>query len=374
MYIAGGVELKRYFVAPGRINIIGEHTDYNEGFVMPAAIDKYVLLSIEKNGNGRIHLSSMGREPVSFEESVIEKTGDWSDYLKGIIWILKNKLDAKFGGMDIDIRSSLPEGAGLSSSAALEVALIVALNSVFDLKLSETQLYNYAQEAENDFVGVKCGIMDQFTAVMGRRNKAIFLDTLKMQYEYVPLELGDYTLLVFDSKVHHSLSRGAYNSRREEARKALEILGRSSYREVSMVDLFPNKGKMGDLYYRRALHVVSENMRVLESMKILSNSNFENLGRLLIQSHESLALDYEVTCEETDFIVDTLREMKGVSGARMIGAGFGGSVLALCEKTEEKKIVEVVKTRYKEKFAIDIDCYEVRPSDGAREVEASFSL
>jgi galactokinase len=141
-----------------------------------------------------------------------------------------------------------------------------------------------------------------------------------------------------------------------------------------MIDLFPNRGKLGDLYYRRALHVVSENMRVLEAMKMMSNSNFENLGRILIQSHESLALDYEVTCEETDFIVDTLREIGGVSGARMIGAGFGGSVLALCEKIEMKKIVEVMKIRYKERFGIDLDSYEVRPSDGAREVDATFPL
>ena len=374
MYNVGGVVLKRYFVAPGRINVIGEHTDYNEGFVLPVAIDKYVLLSVEKTSGSRITLSSMGREPVSFDESRIEKTGDWSDYLKGVLWVLKDQLGTEFGGMNIEIHSNLPEGAGLSSSAAVEVAMIVALNSSFNLKLDETELYKYAQMAENEFVGVKCGVMDQFAAVMGKKDKAIFLDTLEMRYEYVPLELGDYTFLVFDSKVHHSLSRGGYNTRREEARKALEILGKSSYRDVSMVDLFPNRARLGELYYRRALHVVSENMRVLESVKIMSNSNFENLGRLLIQSHESLALDYEVSCDENDFIVNTLKEMKGVSGARMIGAGFGGSVLALCEREEEKKIVEVMKTRYKERFGMDLDSYEVRTSDGAREVDSSFSL
>ncbi|MBN2219853.1 MAG: galactokinase [Kosmotogaceae bacterium] len=366
--------MKRYFVAPGRVNVIGEHTDYNQGFVMPVAIDKYVLLSIELTDGSVIALSSIGRAPVSFREESIEKTGDWSDYLKGVFWVLKDKLGVDFGGMNVEIVSSIPEGAGLSSSAALEVALILALNSVFGLKLEDKELYSYAQQAENEFVGVQCGIMDQFAAVMGKKDKAIFLDTLELRHEYVPLELGEYTFVVFDSKVHHSLSSGNYNNRRAEANKALEILGKNSYREVSMVDLFPNRNKLGDLYYRRALHVVSENMRVLEAMKIMSNSNFENLGRILIQSHESLALDYEVTCEETDFIVDTLRELKGVSGARMIGAGFGGSVLALCEMIEEKKIVEVMKIRYKERFGIDLDSYEVRPSDGAREVDASFSL
>ncbi|MGD9907177.1 MAG: galactokinase [Mesotoga sp.] len=370
----GGVALKRYFVAPGRVNVIGEHTDYNQGFVMPVAIDKYVLLSIERTDENVIALSSAGREPVSFREESIEKTGDWSDYLKGVFWVLKDNLGVDFGGMKIKISSSIPEGAGLSSSAALEVALILALNSVYELKLGDKELYSFAQQAENEFVGVQCGIMDQFAAVMGKKDTAIFLDTLEMRHEYVPLELGEYTFVVFDSKVHHSLSSGNYNTRRAEANKALEILGKNSYREVSMIDLFPNRGKLGDLYYRRALHVVSENMRVLEAMKMMSNSNFENLGRILIQSHESLALDYEVTCEETDFIVDTLREIGGVSGARMIGAGFGGSVLALCEKIEMKKIVEVMKIRYKERFGIDLDSYEVRPSDGAREVDATFPL
>ncbi len=224
MYNVGGVVLKRYFVAPGRINVIGEHTDYNEGFVLPVAIDKYVLLSVEKTSGSRITLSSMGREPVSFDESRIEKTGDWSDYLKGVLWVLKDQLGTEFGGMNIEIHSNLPEGAGLSSSAAVEVAMIVALNSSFNLKLNETKLYKYAQMAENEFVGVKCGVMDQFAAVMGKKDKAIFLDTLEMRYEYVPLELGDYTFLVFDSKVHHSLLEEAITQERKQERlsKSLE--------------------------------------------------------------------------------------------------------------------------------------------------------
>jgi len=210
--------------------------------------------------------------------------------------------------------------------------------------------------------------MDQFASVMGRQDSAIFLDTVSMEYEYLPLELGAYSLVVFDSKVHHELLSGGYNSRREEAGKALEILGKRSYRDVSMVDLFTARSKMEDLYYRRAMHVVSENMRVLEVVKILVNSNYENLGRFLVQSHESLAYDYEVSCEEVDFTVDTLRNLNGVSGARMIGGGFGGSVLALCEKSEREKIVEFVRERYFEKFNIAMDAYEVRPSRGAGEI------
>ena len=360
--------MKRYFRAPGRINIIGEHTDYNDGYVLPAAIDRYVTLSIERTGRERIELSSAGREAITFREGEIEPAGNWGDYVKGIFHVLKSEKKVEFGGLSIEIESTVPEGAGLSSSAALEVATITALNEVFGLSLTDEERYRLSQRAENEFVGVKCGIMDQFASVMGRKDSAIFLDTVSMEYEYLPLELGAYSLVVFDSKVHHELLSGGYNSRREEARKALEILGKKSYRDVSMVDLFSARPKMEDLYYRRAMHVVSENMRVLEVVKILANSNYENLGRFLVQSHESLAYDYEVSCEEIDFIVDTLRNLNGVSGARMIGGGFGGSVLALCEKSEREKIVEFVRERYFEEFNIAMDAYEVRPSRGAGEI------
>jgi len=360
--------LKRYFRAPGRINIIGEHTDYNDGYVLPAAIDRYVTLSIERTGRERIELSSAGREAITFREGEIEPAGNWGDYVKGIFHVLKSVKKVEFGGLSIEIESTVPEGAGLSSSAALEVATITALNEVFGLSLTDEERYRLSQRAENEFVGVQCGIMDQFASVMGRQDSAIFLDTVSMEYEYLPLELGAYSLVVFDSKVHHELLSGGYNSRREEARKALEILGKKSYRDVSMVDLFSARPKMEDLYYRRAMHVVSENMRVLEVVKTLANSNYENLGRFLVQSHESLAYDYEVSCEEIDFIVDTLRNLNGVSGARMIGGGFGGSVLALCEKSEREKIVEVVRERYFKEFNITMDAYEVRPSRGAGEI------
>lgn len=361
--------MKRYFQAPGRVNIIGEHTDYNDGFVLPIAIDKHIFLSIEKVEDNLIRVNSLGRAPISFTVSEIEKTGDWGDYVKGVFWVLKKEKGLDCGGLSIEINSTLPEGAGLSSSAALEVATITALNTVFKLNLNDEELYKFAQKAENEFVGVNCGIMDQFASVMGKAGNAIFLDTVNMNYEYLPLEMGEYSFIVFDSKVHHKLSSDNYNVRKEEAAQALKALGKETYRELTLAELFANKSKLQELHYRRALHVVSENMRVLEAKKIIDNSNFENLGRLLIQSHESLALDYEVSCEEIDFIVDTLRELKGVSGSRMIGGGFGGSVLALCEKDELNKVVEVLKTRYLEKFAIVLDAYEVNPSQGAKEVE-----
>jgi len=355
------------FKAPGRINIIGEHTDYNDGYVLPAAIDKYVSLSIERTEGDTIHLNSVGKEALSFSETRIERSGNWGDYVKGIFWVLKRERDMFFGGMKIQITSTVPEGAGLSSSAALEVATITALNSFCNLGLTESQRYLMAQKAENEFVGVNCGIMDQFASVMGKKNHAVFLDTATMEYEYLPLELGEYSMVIFDSKVHHALSSGGYNARREEAANALKLLGKRSYRDVSMPDLFVNREKLGDLYYRRAMHVVSENMRVLEAKRILSNSNFENLGRLLIQSHESLAHDYEVSCEEVDFLVDVLRELNGVSGARIIGGGFGGSVLALCESSETDNVREEVTRRYEQKFGIILDSYTVNPSDGAGE-------
>ncbi|MDK2953682.1 MAG: galactokinase [Kosmotoga sp.] len=358
-----------YYVAPGRINIIGEHTDYNDGYVLPAAINKYIQVGVRKAPDNKITVRSAQKGTSAFSTDSIEKANDWSDYIRGVFWILKKEKNIDFPGLELEITSNIPEGAGLSSSAALEVAVITALNGLLNLGLTDKERIILCQKAENDFVGVQCGIMDQFASVMGKENKAIFLDTYTMDYEYIPLELKDYSLLVIDSGVRHTLSSGDYNKRREEAKKALAELGKTSYRDVKLADVLMARSKISEISYRRAMHIVSENMRVLESVDILKHSNFENLGRLLIQSHESLAFEYEVSCEELDFMVEKLRNLTGVSGCRMIGAGFGGSVLAICEKTAVDSIISELSEVYKKAYNHEPKFYDVLPSDGARKVE-----
>lgn len=358
-----------YYVAPGRINIIGEHTDYNDGYVLPAAINKYVQVGIKKTSDDKITVRSTQKGSSEFSTDSIEKANDWSDYVRGVFWVLKKEKNVDFPGLELEISSNIPEGAGLSSSAALEVGVITALNGLLNLGLTDEERVIFCQKAENDFVGVQCGIMDQFASVMGKENKAIFLDTYTMEYEYIPLELKDYSMLVIDSRVRHTLSSGDYNMRREEAKKALAELGKNSYREVKLADVLMARSEISDVSYKRAMHIVSENMRVLESVDILKNSNFENLGRLLIQSHESLAFEYEVSCEELDFIVEKLRNLTGVSGCRMIGAGFGGSVLAICEKAAVSSIISELSKVYKEAYNQEPKFYDILPSDGAKRVE-----
>lgn len=360
----------QYFVAPGRINIIGEHTDYNDGYVMPAAIDRYVQLGIKPVDSKKIKVSSQGKNSCEFTSDELKPEGTWCDYVKGVFYILKKQKGIDFPGFEIEIKSNVPEGAGLSSSAALEVATITALNEIMNLNLTDRERYEFSQEAENEFVGVKCGVMDQFASVMGKENSAIFLDTRSMTFEYVPLELSDYCLLVIDSKVKHSLTSGDYNNRRAEANEALKELNKGSYRDLTITDILLNRSKITGVSYHRAMHVVSENERVRDAASILKHSNFENLGRFLLQSHESLAYDYEVSCEEIDYLVTLIRGTEGVTGGRIIGAGFGGSVLAICEKNKVDEIIDSLKSKYKEKFDKEIATYIVNSSDGAKKIEA----
>ncbi len=358
-----------HFVAPGRVNIIGEHTDYNGGYVLPATIDKYTQVSIGHGQKNSVRVHSEEEGFCEFNTASFARSGDWCDYVRGIFWVLKEQKGVSFPGLDLTVVSSVPQGSGLSSSAALEVAVLVALDEFLQLGLKKEEKYLLARKAENEFVGVMCGIMDQFAAVMGKEKCAVFLDTQTMDYEYVPLDLGNYVFMVVDSKVHHSLSSGMYNKRREEAAAALKELGKSSYRETTITQLLMSRKSLRPENYRRAMHIISENERVLDAVRSLRSSNYENLGRFLLQSHESLAYDYEVSCEELDYIVDLLKGQPSVTGCRMIGGGFGGSVLAICEKDEAKPVTEYVKTRYFEKYEMSAEVFLAKPGGGARRVE-----
>lgn len=350
----------RIFKAPGRINIIGEHTDYNDGFVLPFAVDRYVWIEIMENDVFEI-VSEEFKEKKIFE--VPKKTNTWSDYVMGVVWAFE-KRGYEVKPLKIIIHSNLPIGAGLSSSAALEVAVTYGISNVMGFNMDQMEIVEIARSSEVEFVGVKCGIMDQFTAVFAKKNHAIFLDTMNLYYEYIPLNMKGYEIYLVDSNVKHELASSEYNKRRQECEKVLKILKKNSFREVHRDDLEILEGVL----FKRAKHVLDENDRVLKSVKALKQGNMEKLGELLIQSHESLRDLYEVSCKETDFIVDFLVNKEGILGARMVGGGFGGGVIVLSKEGSFSEYEKILKESYKRKFGKNLEVLNVKSSDGITEI------
>ncbi|PLV59920.1 galactokinase [Thermotoga sp. KOL6] len=346
--------------APGRVNIIGEHTDYNDGYVLPFAVNKFVFLSLERTKKFIFHSETMN-ETVEMDEP--KKLNKWTDYISGVIRAFE-KRGFVVPPVKIVISSNLPVGVGLSSSAALEVAAAYAISEHFGFNVTKLELVRIAREAEVEFVGVKCGIMDQFTSAFGKKGHAIFLDTMTLNYEYVPLELEGVEINLVDSNVKHELSSSEYNKRRQECEEVLRILGKKSFREVKLEEL----GKLPGTLKKRAQHVLEENERVLKSVQALRKRDFEMLGKLLFSSHESLRDLYEVSCEETDFIVEFLRKKEGVLGARMVGGGFGGGVIVLSKKGVFEKIKEDLARSYKKRFEIDLTFHKIESADGVQKI------
>ncbi len=353
----------RTFKAPGRINIIGEHTDYNDGLVLPFAVDRYVWAEIEESDEFEV-ISEEFNEKKVFKSP--EKTGTWADYIIGVIWAFE-KRGYKVKPLKIRIYSNLPMGAGLSSSAALEVSVTYGISKVMNFNIDEMEIVRIARSSEVEFVGVRCGIMDQFTAVFAKKDHAIFLDTMDLSYEYIPLDLKGYEIHLVDSKVKHELASSEYNKRRQECEEVLKVLKKSSFRKINREDL----AKLEGVLLKRAKHVLDENDRVKASVEALKRGDMTKLGELLIRSHESLRDLYEVSCEETDFIVDFLVNKDGILGARMVGGGFGGGVIVLSREGFFSKYEESLKTAYKERFGKDLEILEVRSSDGVMEIEGN---
>lgn len=348
------------FRAPGRVNIIGEHTDYNDGFVLPFAIDRYVEVDI-KPSDRYVFTSEMMNETVSVER--FQKLGKWTDYIMGVIWAIEQK-GYKTEPIEVVVFSNLPVGAGVSSSAALEIATAYGINEIFDLKMDKMQLVEAAVKAEREFVGVRCGVMDQFTAVFARKDHAIFLDTSNLKFEYVPLNLTDLEFALIDSNTKHELSSSEYNKRREECEKVLRTLNKKSFREMNYDDL----SLLDPLLRKRARHVLDENKRVLLAVRALKNSEYFLLGNILYESHVSLRDLYEVSCDETDFIVGFVKGELGILGARMVGGGFGGSVLLFARTGHIDKVFLELEKSYFKTFGKRPTLIKVKSSDGVNMV------
>lgn len=361
--------------APGRINIIGEHTDYNDGFVLPAAIDKRIVLRLTVNGQASLcHMrASDMNEDYSFDLSDFGPLeGGWQNYLLGVVHEMQKK-GAQLKGFDCEFGGNIPIGGGVSSSAALECAIGFGLNELFNLGFSRFDVIKMGQMAEHNFVGTKCGIMDQFASMMGRKNFAMLLDCRSLELQYVPLVLNGYEFLLINSNVTHNLAESAYNTRREECRTGVHILSEfypqiNSLRDVTLPQLEKEKAQIPETIYNRCLHVITENERVLKTIAALKEGDLHMLGTLMYQSHMSLKNNYEVSCEELDFLVEQTAGKDYVLGSRMMGGGFGGCTLNLIKKSEKEAFLHELTPVYQSRFNKAPTAFSVSIEDGVSRV------
>jgi galactokinase len=364
------------YVAPGRINLIGEHTDYNEGFVLPAAIDKHVILGIRENGLKKCRLHAIDLK-ASFEVELNDlhySDLGWPNYLMGVIDQLK-KRGHKMGGFDCVVTSDIPVGAGLSSSAALESGLAVGLNEIFNLGESRLDLVKLAQKAENEFVGVNCGIMDQFASVFGKEGHVFRLDCRSLGFEYFQLNLKTNGILLVDTKVKHSLASSEYNTRRSECETGVRILAEGnkrikSLRNITTEMLSEAEGKLDPVVYKRCDYVIKEIARVNAACDDLVAGRIEAFGKKMYETHDGLQKDYEVSCEELDFLVDLTRNNSNVLGARMMGGGFGGCTINIVKQEAIPSLKEEICRAFETEFNHPPLFYDVRIDNGVRKVEA----
>lgn len=359
------------FLSPGRINIIGEHVDYNDGFVMPAAINKYICFAVSKNENSQCTLIAKDlNEAYKFDLNEDLKPIDkmWANYILGVLHQLKNK-GFKMNGVDIVFSSTVPMGAGLSSSAALECGIGYAMNVLFDLGLSKEEIALIGQKAEHTFAGVNCGIMDQFASVFGKKNSVIKLDCTTLEYEYYKADFKKYSLLLLDSNVKHTHLTSGYNVRRQEVELGLALIKQyfpevRTFRDCTEKMVLNLEETLGPIVFKRCHFVVKEIQRVLDAAKALTDSDFKKLGQLMSEAHEGLSKEYEVSCEEIDFLVDAVQHEKSVLGARMMGGGFGGCSINLVEKGSENELIERISQKYRTAFGIELKPYKIKIAKG----------
>ncbi|NDH37924.1 MAG: galactokinase [Actinobacteria bacterium] len=352
--------------APGRVNLIGEHIDYSDGFVLPFAIQARTYCALRIRSDERIRVATNQHKRDIFESSISElktQTGPvWSRYILGVLWALGIKV-----GVEILVDSEVPSGAGLSSSAALECSVAIALNHHLELGRSLTELARITQRAENEYVGVPCGIMDQSISLMGRAGHALLLDCrdLSTRQIKVDFESHDLKLLIVDTRAHHALVDGGYAERRAQCESVAKALGVRAMRDLSLGELEAARTRLPDVNYKRARHAVTEISRVLEAVKVLEADDFSNFGDLLTKSHQSLRDDYNVSCPELDLAVDTALNL-GALGARMVGGGFGGSAIALIRSDDAAKVALGIEQALEKRGFSSPRFFDSLPGDGAR--------
>lgn len=364
----------RVFCAPGRVNLIGEHTDYNDGFVFPMAIGFYTTIAIVPTNDRKLYIRSENMDEmiaVNLDENN-QQRNHWSDYVAGVARMLELE-EFRLPGASLFIESDVPVGSGLSSSAALEMSSALALLSTVNGELNSEKLALLGQKAENEFVGMNCGIMDQFISVHGEKDHALFLDCRTLDYQLVPLDGDKSKIVICNTMVKHELGSSEYNKRRAECEKGVEIMsqdypGIKALRDVTLEQFNKVKSKLPDIVSKRCRHVISENERTVESIKSLNSNELELFGKLMNTSHDSLRDDYEVSCKELDIMVDIARQQNGLLGARMTGGGFGGCTVNLVQAEYVESFVEIVSENYKQATGLKPDIYISVPSHGAHEL------
>lgn len=373
-----GEKGKDVFFSPGRINVIGEHTDYNGGHVFPAAISLgvYGIYGPREDKKVRLFSGNVDGDIVEFniDDTTVEKDDRfWTNYFKGMIAYLREKYDNIDHGFNLYIKANLPSGSGLSSSAAIEMLMGIILKDEFDLDVDCIALAKMGQRTENEFVGLNSGIMDQFACIMGKKDSAIFLDCNSLDYEYLPLALGDYEIIIMATNKEHTLTDSAYNNRVRECHNALEKLQKQldikSLGELDNDTLDEYSYLINDeTELKRARHAVSENQRTLRATKAMKTGDLAKLGRLINASHISLHYDYEVTGKELDTLVEASWKQPGVLGARMIGGGFGGSAIAIVKKSEAENFKQEVGKIYRDAIGYDASFYDAEIVDGTKRI------
>lgn len=357
--------------SPGRINLIGEHTDYNMGYVLPTAIEKKIVFRFQKNGSDSVcHVYSETYD-TGFQidlNRIARSEVEWENYILGVLNEISLRTD-KVSGFDCVLQSDLPTGSGLSSSAALECGLAFGLNELFDLGLSNLEMVQLSQTAEHTYVGTQCGIMDQFASVMSKSGHVILLDCESLQYDYIPIDLHPYKIILLNTKVSHNLASSEYNTRKRECEEGVEIIRRNhpkikSLRHVTEEMLNASKSEMGTTVFDRCSFIVSENKRVLEMAKALREKDLLSVGQLLYAAHHGISKLYEVSCAESDFLVELSKDNPNVLGARQTGGGFGGCTLNIVHEDEVDAFIATATKAYKNEFDIALEAFEVKPSGG----------
>ena len=362
------------FRAPGRVNLIGEHTDYNDGFVMPAAIDFYTWAKVTALDNRKlqIHSENFGEEvEVDLDDPNITRRNHWSDYPVGVAVILE-RAGYRLRGARLEIQGEVPIGSGLSSSAAIEVATACALTSINGIEIDKRELALLCQRAENEFVGARVGIMDQFVSLFGQEQKALLLDCRSLDFRLLPLP-DNVRLIICNTMVKHALASSAYNERREQCEAGVRVLARhfpniTALRDATLDQVEQVKSELSEVVYRRCRHVITENERVLAAGEALEHGDLNWFGKLMAESHRSLRDDYEVSSKELDLMVEFARRVEGVYGARMTGGGFGGSTVNLVAVERVEEFQERVAQWYEEALKIRPEIYVCTASNGAEEI------
>ena len=365
-----GNDPQKVVLSPGRINIIGEHIDYNDGYVLPAAIDKIICFAFAKNNTNTTKVIALDLND-SFEIDVTAEVNlddnAWTNYIRGVINQLKVN-GFQFEGVNCVFSSNIPVGSGLSSSAALECGFLFGMNELFNLNIKPVDIALLGQKAEH-WVGIKCGIMDQFSSVMGLENKVIKIDCRTLDYTYHDADFSDYSLILFDSNVKHSLMTSAYNERRQQCEEGIAIVKANfpeikSFRDCTEQTIIDLKDKMSHDVFRRSLFVVKEINRVIQACEALDNGNIELLGEVMFATHDGLSKDYEVSCDELDLLVVLAKEEPAVIGSRLMGGGFGGCTINLVKKGQEQQVKDKFSKLYTDAFGIELKIYDVKVSNG----------